>query len=128
MNSWSKLCNTHCLFTLKTILIGHWSWNYVNKQWVLHNRHREFMLNKYDHSQNEKHKKEVTTVLVQTMFVLSISANRSTDRTIWTGDFIARQCRAYQIRILFLQLQSKQLVFKYCLSVCFTFPAQHCRS
>ena len=48
MNSRSKLSNTHCLFTLKTILIGHRSQNYVNKQWVLHNYHREFMLNKYD--------------------------------------------------------------------------------
>ena len=69
------------------------------------------------YSQNEKHKKEVTTVLVQTMFVLSMSANRSTDRTIWTGDFIARQCGAHQIRILFLQLQNNWYLNIVCLSV-----------
>ena len=43
-----KLCNSHCLFTLKTILIGYPPQNYVNKQWVLHNLQREFILNKYD--------------------------------------------------------------------------------
>ena len=32
-----KLCNTHCLFTVKTILISYRLQNYVNIQWVLHN-------------------------------------------------------------------------------------------
>ena len=34
-----RLCNTQCIFTLKTILIGYRPQNYVNKQWVLHNSH-----------------------------------------------------------------------------------------
>ena len=47
IDSWWRLCNTHCLFTLETILIGYHPQNYVNKQWVLYNCHPEFILNKY---------------------------------------------------------------------------------
>ena len=54
MESRWMLRNMHCLFTLKTILIVYLHWKLfwlvtVNKQWVLHNLHRESILNKYDH-------------------------------------------------------------------------------
>ena len=52
MDSRLKLCNTHCLFTLKTILIGYCPHNYVNKQWVLQRYYVTLpwiYLNKYDH-------------------------------------------------------------------------------
>ena len=48
-----KLCNNHCLFTVKTILIGYHPQNYVNKQWVLHSCHHESTLNKYDHCNSQ---------------------------------------------------------------------------